>query len=119
MTYEYQILYKDHKGNPQSFMLFADSDADAILKGQKAGMNVVDATCVRPVVDWSKPTFSVEEAGIYCGYQRTAWYSLTLDGRINYVQDGKGQKRFRKVDLDAYLRRHLFVNNQPALPEAA
>lgn len=117
MNSKYQIVYLDKKEKPQTLEIYATSETAARTHGQKYGLNVIGVNFihdVQDIVDWNKPTFSVEEAGLYCGYGRTQWHVIVSLGKVSFVQDGNGQKRFRRVDLDAYLASNRFVENRPA-----
>lgn len=68
------------------------------------GFDVIAVNELRPVVDWNKPNFDLDEAGAYCGSKGVTFSKNKGDGKTPWVNYGRGL--VPRAWLDKFLLQH-------------
>lgn len=119
MKHEFQVLYQFTEntglinerptGPVQTVTVIAGSDDLVRAQFTQAGFAVVAVNEIRPVVDWSKPTFDLDEAGAYCGIKGVTFCRNKGDGKTPWINLGRGF--ITRELLEAWILAHA---NEPA-----
>jgi hypothetical protein len=101
MKREFQVIFRemedaagDHARRPIGPVLTVNviADGEDLPRSQftAKGYEVIAVNEVRPVVDWSKPNFDLDEAGAYCNMKGVSFSKFKGDGQTPWVTIGRG-----------------------------
>lgn len=106
MNREYQVIYRG--GQPAGPVLTVNVIAAGqdvpLAQFKAAGFDVIAVNEIRPVIDWSKPNFDLDEAGAYCGMRGVTFSKNKGDGRTPWIGYGRGL--IPRAWLDKFLLNH-------------
>jgi hypothetical protein len=74
-------------GELRSMLVRAETAAQARWHLEQAGLEVSSVGTGRPVIDWSKPYFTRDEAEVFCIYGSTGITKLIESGKLKRVGD--------------------------------
>lgn len=96
MTYSYSALLDDTR----LLQFHADSDEEAQGIAAKFDRGVISLKRLLPIVDWTKPVFSIEEAAAYHGCSTSHIYALVKSKQLPFSKPLDKGFFFRRESLE-------------------